>query len=80
MRKYGFDEARPVPERACARETAARVALGAVARSYLKETARIEIVSHVAELASVKAPYATGGRTPAQTADSTLAALELHFA
>ena len=39
MQKYGFDEARPVLERASARETAARVALGAVARSYLKETA-----------------------------------------
>ena len=45
MQKYGFDEARPILERASARETAARVALGAVARSYLKETAGIEIVS-----------------------------------
>lgn len=57
MQKYGFDEARPVLERASARETAARVALGAVARSYLKETAGIEIVSHVVELAAAKAPY-----------------------
>ncbi len=57
MQKYGFDEARPILERASARETAARVALGAVARSYLKETAGIEIVSHVVELASAKAPY-----------------------
>ncbi|WP_330341170.1 chorismate synthase [Streptomyces sp. NBC_00557] len=56
MQKYGFDEARPVLERASARETAARVALGAVARSYLKETTGIEIVSHVVELCSVKAP------------------------
>ncbi|MFI9830202.1 chorismate synthase [Streptomyces sp. NPDC051913] len=56
MQKYGFDEARPILERASARETAARVALGAVARSYLKETAGIEIVSHVIELCSVKAP------------------------
>ncbi|GGX38630.1 chorismate synthase [Streptomyces chartreusis] len=56
MQKYGFDEARPILERASARETAARVALGAVARSYLKETAGIEIVSHVVELCSVKAP------------------------
>ncbi|MFI9173121.1 chorismate synthase [Streptomyces lincolnensis] len=56
MQKYGFEEARPVLERASARETAARVALGAVARSYLKETAGIEIVSHVVELCSVKAP------------------------
>ncbi|QLJ01414.1 chorismate synthase [Streptomyces sp. NEAU-sy36] len=56
MQKYGFDEARPILERASARETAARVALGAVARSYVKETAGIEIVSHVVELCSVKAP------------------------
>jgi chorismate synthase len=56
MQKYGFAEARPILERASARETAARVALGAVARSYLKETTGIEIVSHVVELCSVKAP------------------------
>ena len=56
MQKYGFGEARPVLERASARETAARVALGAVARSYLKETAGIEVVSHVVELASAKVP------------------------
>ncbi|HEV7625551.1 MAG TPA: chorismate synthase [Streptomyces sp.] len=57
MQKYGFDEARPVLERASARETAARVALGTVACSYLKETAGIEIVSHVVELGAAKAPY-----------------------
>src|SRR5262245_32316614 len=57
MQKYGFDEARPILERASARETAARVALGAVARSFLKEAAGIEIVSHVVELAAAKAPY-----------------------
>ncbi|MEU0247270.1 chorismate synthase [Streptomyces sp. NPDC006235] len=57
MQKYGFDEARPILERASARETAARVALGAVARSYLKETTGIEVVSHVVELCSVKAPH-----------------------
>jgi chorismate synthase len=57
MQKYGFDEARPILERASARETAARVALGAVARSFLKEAAGIEIVSHVIELAAAKAPY-----------------------
>jgi chorismate synthase len=56
MQKYGLEEARPVLERASARETAARVALGAIARSYLKETAGIEIVSHVVELATVRAP------------------------
>ncbi|MFD4872493.1 chorismate synthase [Streptomyces sp. NPDC058420] len=57
MQKYGFDEARPVLERASARETAARVALGAVARSYLSECTGIEVVSHVVELASAKAPH-----------------------
>ncbi|WP_328620074.1 chorismate synthase [Streptomyces sp. NBC_00354] len=57
MQKYGFDEARPVLERASARETAARVALGAVARSFLRETAGIEVLSHVVELGSVTAPY-----------------------
>ncbi|WP_440065664.1 chorismate synthase [Streptosporangium sp. OZ121] len=61
MQKYGFAEARPILERASARETAARVALGAVARSYLRETAGIELVSHVVELASARAP---GGILP----------------
>lgn len=56
MQKYSIEEARPILERASARETAARVALGAVARSYLKETCGIEIVSHVVELAAAKAP------------------------
>lgn len=57
MQKYALDEARPVLERASARETAARVALGTVARSYLRQTTGIEIVSHVVELAAAKAPY-----------------------
>src|SRR5690606_29306618 len=56
MQKYGFDEARPVLERASARETAARVALGAVARSYLREVSGVEIVSHVVELGGAQAP------------------------
>ncbi|MDX3384801.1 chorismate synthase [Streptomyces niveiscabiei] len=56
MQKYGFTEARPVLERASARETAARVALGAVARAYLKETAGVQIVSHVVRLAGAQAP------------------------
>ncbi|MGW6690555.1 chorismate synthase [Streptomyces sp. NPDC054961] len=57
MQKYALDEARPVLERASARETAARVALGTVARSYLRQTTGIEIVSHVVELAGARAPY-----------------------
>jgi chorismate synthase len=56
MQKYSLEEARPILERASARETAARVALGAVARSYLKETCGIELVSHVVELGGAKAP------------------------
>ncbi len=50
MQKYGFDDIRPVLERASARETAARVALGAAARQFLGQAAGIEIVSHVVEL------------------------------
>ena len=50
MQKYGFDEARPVLERASARETAARVALGAVARSFLAvgDPAARRHVQHIA--------------------------------
>jgi chorismate synthase len=59
MQKYGFPEARPVLERASARETAARVALGAVARSYLREVAGVEIVSHVVAIGGVEAPHGT---------------------
>lgn len=55
MQKYGFDEARPVLERASARETAARVALGAVASAFLKSLG-IELVSHTVSIASVGSP------------------------
>lgn len=47
MLKYGFDDARPVLERASARETAARVAAGTVAREFLRQVAGVEVVSHV---------------------------------
>lgn len=57
MQKYGFDEARPVLERASARETAARVALGEVVARFLKQAYGVTIVSHVVELGTVKAPY-----------------------
>ena len=50
MQKYGFKDVRPILERASARETAARVALGAVARSFLKQVADIEILSHVVSI------------------------------
>lgn len=54
MQKYGFDDARPVLERASARETAARVALGCVARTFLKQVANIDILSHVVAIGSVE--------------------------
>ncbi|TLP64184.1 chorismate synthase [Microbispora tritici] len=50
MQKYGFDDARPVLDRASARETAARVALGQVARSFLKQALGVDIVSHVVSI------------------------------
>jgi len=56
MQKYGFTDARPVLERASARETAARVALGTVAQALLRQVLGAEVVSHVVELGSVRAP------------------------
>lgn len=53
MQKYGFDDARPVLERASARETAARVALGAVARAFLQQVGDITVLSHVVRIGSV---------------------------
>ena len=47
MQKYSFDDARPILERASARETAARVALGAVARAFLEQSVGVRIMSHV---------------------------------
>ena len=62
MQKYDFDEARPILERASARETAARVALGRVASNFLEQTVGARIVSHVIELGGVRAP---AGQWPA---------------
>ncbi|MBA9006525.1 chorismate synthase [Thermomonospora cellulosilytica] len=56
MQKYGFDDARPVLERASARETAARVALGEVARAFLRQAVGVEVLSHVVGLGEVSAP------------------------
>ena len=56
MQKYAFDEARPILERASARETAARVALGRVASNFLEQAVGARIVSHVVSLGGVKAP------------------------
>ncbi|GAB3285280.1 chorismate synthase [Sinomonas notoginsengisoli] len=55
MQKYGFDEARPVLERASARETATRVALGTAAAAYLAQLG-IALVSHTTQIAGVAVP------------------------
>ncbi len=57
MQKYGFDDARPVLERASARETAARVALGAVAAAFLEQAAGIRLVSHTVSIGPVFTPH-----------------------
>ena len=59
MRKYAFDDARPVLERASARETATRVALGTVAARFLEQAAGVRLVSHVVSIGPVVRP---GGR------------------
>jgi chorismate synthase len=65
MQKYDLDDARAILERASARETAARVALGAVARNFLQQTVGITILSHVLSIGSVRvtddAPLPTAG-------------------
>ena len=53
--KYGFTDIRNVLERASARETAARVAGGALAKAFLRALG-VEVVSHVIQIASVRAP------------------------
>jgi chorismate synthase len=53
MQKYGHTDARPILERASARETAARVAVGSVAKAMLEQALDVRIVSHVIELGSV---------------------------
>jgi chorismate synthase len=56
MQKYGFDDARPVLERASARETAARVALGAVVQQFLAQSLGTRLVSHVVAIGIAEAP------------------------
>jgi chorismate synthase len=53
MQKYGHTDARPILERASARETAARCAIGTVAKALLAQGLGIEILSHVVELGTV---------------------------
>ncbi|WP_062464592.1 chorismate synthase [Demequina soli] len=73
MTKYGFDDARPVLERASARETAARVALGQVAENFLEQAAGIRLVAHTVQVGPVvvpdDAPLPPADATPALDAD-----------
>ncbi len=65
MQKYGFTDARDVLERASARETAARVAAGAVAKQLLR-TLDVEVLSHVIQMGSVRVPDGAARPTPAE--------------
>jgi chorismate synthase len=56
MQKYDVDDARPVLERASARETAARVALGAVAKAFLRQALGADVLSHVVAIGTVSTP------------------------
>ncbi len=56
MQKYGFDDARPILERASARETAARVALGEVAERFLADALDVRLVSHTVSVGTVFTP------------------------
>jgi chorismate synthase len=70
MLKYGFDDARPLLVGARARETAARVAAGTVARSFLRQALGVEVLSHVISIGA-STPY---DGPPPQPAD--LAAID----
>jgi len=68
MQKFGHTDARPILERASARETAARVALGEVARKLLDQALGVELVSHVVALGSVAVPDETPAPGPGDAA------------
>ena len=53
--KYGFDDVRPMLERSSARETAARVAIGAIARALIREVG-IEVRSHTLQVGEIRIP------------------------
>ncbi|WP_017622230.1 chorismate synthase [Nocardiopsis chromatogenes] len=59
MQKYGHAESRPVLERASARETAARVAVGEVARRFLDQVLGVQVLSHVVAMGPVEVPEGT---------------------
>ena len=85
MQKYDLGDARAILERASARETAARVALGAVARNFLQQTVGITILSHVLSIGSIRvaddAPLPKAGdmamidEDPVRCADKTTSEL-----
>jgi chorismate synthase len=64
MQKYGFTDARDVLERASARETAARVAAGAVAKLLLRHLG-VEVISHVIQLGPARVAVDAARPTPA---------------
>lgn len=72
MLKYGFDDARPVLERASARETAARVAAGTIARAFLRQALGVEVLSHVVSIGA-STPYDGPRRGPRTSTRSTTA-------
>lgn len=64
MRKYGFDDAREILERSSARETASRVALGAVADAFLEQAFGVRTVAHVVGIGGVYANKSLALPTP----------------
>jgi chorismate synthase len=68
MQKYGFDDARPVLERASARETAARVALGTFAKALLQQAYGVAVLSHVVSIGSAEVDSSAPLPTPADLA------------
>src|SRR4051794_2321260 len=65
VQKYGFTDVRNVLERASARETAARVACGALAKTFLAEFG-VSVHSHVLQVGTVVAPVSGAGLAPAE--------------
>ncbi|MGF1664001.1 MAG: chorismate synthase [Kineosporiaceae bacterium] len=68
MQKYALDDARPVLERASARETATRVALGAVAAAVLDQVAAVRLVSHTVGIGEATAPDEAAPPAPGDVA------------
>lgn len=70
MQKYGFSDARPVLERASARETAARVALGAVAKAFLAQSLDAVVLSHVVAIGAINTDGSVPGRGDLEAVDA----------